>query len=208
MESRGTLPNLSNGVRAAAGCGVLLLSDNGKEGGDTESGMITTRKKIAFGVSMLVGATAFLANFGAARTTLAMLWPSVTAVLPVLALAVAAGGAVLIYEPVRRSFALRRPSERFRRLAPAIERMASRSQEPASTRSEWIRHIKQLDETRNELEALTPLGVGMPKDQDDYIDLLLLAQKAQLAEARKRFPLPDESDGSVPGNPDELGSSE
>ena len=86
--------------------------------------------------------------------------------------------------------------------------MASRSQEPASTRSEWIQHIKQLDETLNELEALAPLGVGMPKDQDDYIDLLLLAQKAKLAEARKRFPLADESDRSVSGNPDKLGSSE
>lgn len=58
--------------------------------------MITTRKKIALGLSMLVGATAFLADFGAARTTLAVLWPSLTAVFPVLALAIAAGGAVLI----------------------------------------------------------------------------------------------------------------
>lgn len=170
--------------------------------------MITKRKKIAFGVSMLVGATAFLANFGAARTTLAMLWPSFVAVFPVLALAIAAGGAMLIYEPVRLSLALRRPSERFRRLAPAIEQMASRPQEPASTRSEWIRNIKRLDETLNELEALAALGVGMPKEQDDYIDLLLLAQEAQLAEARKRFPLPDESDRSVPGNPDKPASSE
>ena len=86
--------------------------------------------------------------------------------------------------------------------------MASRPQEPASTRSEWIRNIKQLDETLNELEALAALGVGMPKEQDDYIDLLLLAQKALLAEARERFPLPDESNRSVPGHPDEPASSE
>lgn len=104
---------------------------------------------------------------------------------------------MLIYEPVRLFFALRRPSERFRRFAPAIGWMASRPQEPASTRSEWIRNITQLDETLSELEALAALGVGMPKEQDDYIDLLLLAQKAQLAEARKRFPLPEESDGSA-----------
>ena len=168
----------------------------------------TRRKKIAFGVSMLVGATAFLANFGTARTTLAMLWPSFVAVFPVLALAVAAGGAVLIYAPVRLWCDLRRPSERFRRLAPAIERMASRPQEPAATRSEWIRNISQLDETLNELEALAALGVGMPEEQDDYIDLLLLAQKALLAEARERFPLPDESNRLVPGNPDEPAPSE
>lgn len=53
--------------------------------------------------------------------------------------------------------------------------MASQPQEPASTRSEWIRNIKQRDETLNELEELAALGVGMPKEQDDYIDLLLLA---------------------------------
>lgn len=53
--------------------------------------MINTRKKIAFGVSMLVGTTAFLGNLGVARTTLAILWPSFAAVFPVLALAVAAG---------------------------------------------------------------------------------------------------------------------
>lgn len=86
--------------------------------------------------------------------------------------------------------------------------MASRRHEPASTRSEWIRNIKQLDETLNELEALAALGVGMPKEQDDYIDLLLLAQKAHLAEARKRFPLPGEGGRSVPGNPDKPASSE
>ena len=207
MEGGEPLPDLSNGARPVAVAAHFnrLTTEKKRR---YESGMIATRKKIAFGVSMLVGAIAFLANFGAARTTLAMLRPSFAAVFPVLALAVAAGGAVLIFEPVRRAFTLRRPSERFRRLAPAIERMASRPQEPASTRSEWIWNIKQLDETVNELQALAALGVGMPKEQDDYIDLLLLAQKAQLAEARKRFPLPDESDRSVPGNPDELGSSE
>ena len=162
-----------------------------------ECGMTSARKK-ALGVSMLVGGTVFLANFREARTTLAMLWPSFAAVFPILAVAVVAGGAVLVCKPVRRWFSRRRPSERFRRLAPAIERMASRPQEPAATRSEWVRNIKQLNNTLSELEELAALGVGLPEVQDDYIDLLLLAEQGQLAEARKRFPLPDENDTSAP----------
>ena len=131
----------------------------------------------------------FLANIGGARAELAAMWPTVAALLPVLALGGAAGTGVLLLQNGWRWYAPRRQSERFRRLAPQIrEEIAA-----IDPRRDVLKDPPLSESLANRLQtshALKRLGVELPDSPADLTSLLVLAQQRRLRVARKCHPLP------------------
>ena len=152
-------------------------------------------KKLATGIALLGGSIGLLVNFGDARTELVKLWPTIAAVLPVLALGGAFGGVTLVGGQVWRWHVARRPTspeERFQQLVPDIEwwlvldkdSVAWTDLERAELSTRYLR-------TR---DALTALGVGLPDEPDDCVTLLISAKLGKLAKAREQFPLQAQND--------------
>ena len=156
-------------------------------------------KTLAAGVGILAGYIAILANFGNARTQLVELWPTIRAVLPVLALAGAFGAATLIGGCVWRWHVARRPlppSEHFHQLSVQIRGVVNYFVRDVDSHSIWLDMVTHSARTA---EDLATLGVRLPKSEEECTELLLLAEKGQLAEARKRFPHRSET-GKPPAN--------
>ena len=154
-------------------------------------------KKLATGITLLGVFIGLLVNFGDARTELVKLWPTIAAVLPVLALGGALGGVTLVGGQVWRWYVDRRPTspeERFQQLVPDIEWWVVLDKDA----SVWTDPLEQAElstryfKTRN---ALTALGVGLPDEPDDLVKLLVSAKLGKLAKARGWFPLQPKDDG-------------
>ena len=153
-------------------------------------------KKLATGIALLGGSIGLLVNFGDARTELVKLWPTIAAVLPVLALGGALGGVTLIGGSVWRWHVARRPTspeERFHQLVPDIEWLFTLHEDAApSTELGRAENAAGYFRTR---DALTALGVGLPDEPDDLVKLLVSAKLGKLAKARRWFPLQPKDDG-------------
>lgn len=142
------------------------------------------------GVVGLVTGIAFLVDFMESRTNLVEIWPTVGALLPVVALGVTTGGVVLVLGSAAGSawrwFAPRRPSERFRQLAPAIRQIVLVRRGPPMLEPARLRAITDHAQVAADLRAL---GVVLPEGINELTILLILAEQGQLDEARKAFSL-------------------
>ncbi|MYB07469.1 MAG: hypothetical protein F4Y24_14055 [Gemmatimonadetes bacterium] len=149
------------------------------------------------GFMFLVGGLGYLMNFMRSRTSVEMDWPTVGALLSVIALAVAAGGLVLVLEstlrPAWRWYAPRRRAERFRQLAPGIGALTTFSA-PGLLLVYGVQYLV----LKNQLAAL---GVTLPVQRANALVLLDLAERSLLREARKRFP-PGYDDAPPPPDDD------
>ena len=151
-------------------------------------------KKLVTGITILGVFIGLLVNFGDARTELVKLWPTIVAVLPVLALGGALGGVTLVGGQVWRWYVDRRPlprGERFRQLAPDIEQILRCDNEQSDSTSFPMKSIRLYTRTIIHLNAL---GVRLPKEEADSLKLLILAEAGKLEKARKLFPLRAQKD--------------
>lgn len=148
-----------------------------------------SQRRIGLG-GVVIFCLGILADIGGARTTLAELWPTIAALLPVLV----ATGAFLAVMPLAldawRWYAPRRRRERLRQLAPDLQEIATADWSYIDTPRSWLNAVTGLETTRAQLESLR---VGLPDSDDDRAELSILAGQGKLREARKRFPLRPES---------------
>ena len=136
------------------------------------------------GLTLLVLSLGYLMDFMQVRTTVVEHWPEVGALLPLVALGVAACGLIMSGTDAWRSYAPRRPSERFRGLVSKIE-MHSRYHK-AGFRQDERRFGENKLLTAVSLERF---GVGLPHDEVDVLLLRDLAEQGNLRAARKKYPL-------------------
>ena len=138
----------------------------------------------AKGITLLVLGLGYLMDFMQVRVTVVEHWPEVGALLPLVALGVAACGSILIGADAWRWFAPRRPSERFRRLRPKIEKHCRYHQTGGPQHGRGFIENKLLTAV-----ALKQVRVGLPHDRVDVLLLRDLAEQGELRAARKKYPL-------------------
>lgn len=145
---------------------------------------VTSLGGCAKGITLLALGLGYLMDFMEVRTTVVEYWPEVGALLPLAALGVATCGLILGGADAWRWFAPRRPSERFRRLVPKIEKHGRYHQTGGPQRGRGFVENKLLTAA-----ALEQVGVGLPHDQVDVLLLRDLAEQGKLRSARKKYPL-------------------
>ena len=145
---------------------------------------VTSLGGCAKGIIFLVLGLGYLKDFMQVRTAIVEHWPEVGALLPLAALVAAACGLTLIGADAWRWFGPRRPSERFRRLLPKIERHARYHQVKGPQDNPSFVEDKLLTAA-----VLAQVGVGLPHDKVDVLLLRDLADQGKLREARKKYPL-------------------
>ena len=145
---------------------------------------VTSLGGCAKGITLLVLGLGYLMDFMQVRATFVEHWPEVGALLPLVALGVAACGSILIGADAWRWIAPRRPSEQFRRLFPKIEEHGRYHQIGGPQDSRGFVENKLLTAA-----ALEQVDVGLPHDKVDVLLLRDLAEQGKLWAARKKYPL-------------------
>ena len=178
-------------ARPPPGWDVLAVMAHIFESSDGELVLrMNTRTRGLTGVGIVGATVSLLANVGGAHSALVTLWPALAALSPVLASGLLLVGLTLVGEVAWRWHAPRRPTERFRGLAPQLQRIATA--ELSGDKSE-----EQLVAWRSDHHGLTlglrALGVSLPFQKTNVQELFLLSAHGQLREARKQFP-PDFDD--------------
>ena len=149
-----------------------------------------SKNRIGLG-GVVVFCLGILADLGGARTTLAELWPTIAALLPVLAVTGAFLAVVPLGVDAWRWYAPRRPTERLRQLAYDLRKIATADWSYVDTPRLWLNAVTDVETTRAQLESLR---VALPDSDDDRAELSILAEQGKLKEARMLFPLQPESD--------------
>jgi len=146
---------------------------------------MNTRSRGLTGVGIVGATVAFLANVGGAHSTLVTLWPTVAALSPVLASGLLLVGLTLVGEVAWRWYAPRRPTERFRRLAPQLQRIAT-TELSVDTSEEQL--VAWRSDHHGLVIGLRALGIALPFQKTNVQELFLLSEHGQLKEARAQFP--------------------
>jgi len=146
---------------------------------------MNTRSRGLTGVGIVGATVAFLANVGGAHSTLVTLWPTVPALSPVLASGLLLVGLTLVGEVAWRWYAPRRPTERFRRLAPQLQRIAT-TELSVDTSEEQL--VAWRSDHHGLVIGLRALGIALPFQKTNVQELFLLSEHGQLKEARAQFP--------------------
>ncbi len=145
---------------------------------------VTSLGGCAKGITLLVLGLGYLMDFMEVRTSVVEHWPEVGALLPLVALGVAACGLILSGADAWRWFAPHRPSERFRHLLPKIQEHRGYHQIGGPQDGRGFVENKLLTAA-----ALEQVGVGLPHDKVDVLLLWDLAEQGKLRAARKKYPL-------------------